>query len=285
MRGDYMNQNEDLSENLNYNTPELPVLTSEERLSELPAYRELMHWHNDFEFVLVTDGIMDFDINGEIVHIKSGQGIFVNSGRLHYGFSEARKEVIFKLIIISSEIIRNSFNEQTFESISSRNNVNYFLFHKNMLIWSMLEQIYNINKKHDFNYILELQSEFCLLVKELSLLCTDKNKNDSEEMAIMKQMLYFIQRNFSEKISVSDIASSAMVCRNKCFRLFQKIMQMTPQQYLMQYRVNQSIEMMKNQICMADIAQSCGFSSQSHYIKVFRNLYGVTPKQYIKNII
>ena len=60
---------------------------------------------------------------------------------------------------------------------------------------------------------------------------------------------------------------------------------MTPQQYLTQYRINQSIEMMKNEkISMADIAQSCGFCSQSHYTKAFKSLYGITPKQFQKNI-
>ncbi|MBO7472928.1 MAG: hypothetical protein J6U00_02830 [Ruminococcus sp.] len=51
-----MNRNEDLSENLNYTTPELPILTSDEHLSELPTFRELMHWHDDYKFILVTKG-------------------------------------------------------------------------------------------------------------------------------------------------------------------------------------------------------------------------------------
>lgn len=49
-----MNRNKDLSENIVYPVANIPVLTSEnERLSELPTYRELIHWHNDFEFINV----------------------------------------------------------------------------------------------------------------------------------------------------------------------------------------------------------------------------------------
>ena len=57
-----MNRNEDLSENVNYTSKELPVLTSDEHLSELATYRELMHWHPDYEFLLIKDGVMDLGV-------------------------------------------------------------------------------------------------------------------------------------------------------------------------------------------------------------------------------
>lgn len=80
-----MNRNKDLSENVNYTSKDLPVLTSHEHLSELAAFRELMHWHPDYEFLLVKDGILDFDVKGKILHIKPNQGLFVNSERMHFG--------------------------------------------------------------------------------------------------------------------------------------------------------------------------------------------------------
>lgn len=57
-----MNRNDDLSENVNYTTNELPVLTSDEHLSELATYRVLMHWHPDYEFLLIKDGVLDFEV-------------------------------------------------------------------------------------------------------------------------------------------------------------------------------------------------------------------------------
>ncbi|MBP0961390.1 MAG: AraC family transcriptional regulator [Oscillospiraceae bacterium] len=278
-----MNRNEDLSENLNYTVPELPVLTSDEHLSELPTFRELMHWHDDFEFILVTRGVLDFDVNGEILHIRQNEGLFVNSGRLHYGYSENKEEVLFELVIVSPDLIRNVYNTGTLDAISSTGNVNYLLFHRNKLLWSLLDRMHIINMRRDDNYQLELQSETCLLVKELYSLCGDTVHNESEGMAVMKQMLNFINEHYPEKITVSDIASSAMICRNQCFKLFQQLMKMTPQQYLTQYRISKSIELMETVKGFADIASSCGFCSQSHYIKVFRQLYGMTPKQYYTN--
>lgn len=279
-----MNRNEDLSENLSYTSPELPILTSFEDMSDLPTRRELIHWHDDFEFILVTLGSIDFYVNGKTIHLKQNQGIFINSGRLHYGFTESMDDVNFKLVIISPELARNAYNSRIIEDLNSTHNADYLRFHSNRLIWSVLDQICNINKKHEENYLLELQSEICLLIKELSALCTDTDRNESSDVAAIKKMLYFLQEHFSEKISVADIAAAGFISRNQCFKLFQQTMHMTPQQYLMQYRIDKSIDMMRAGISIAETAHSCGFCSQSHYTKAFKVLYGMTPKQYLVNM-
>ena len=279
-----MNRNEDLSENLSYTSPELPILTSFEDMSDLPTRRELIHWHDDFEFILVTLGCIDFYVNGKTIHLKQNQGIFINSGRLHYGFTESMDDVNFKLVIISPELARNTYNSRIIEDLNSTRNADYLRFHSNRLIWSVLDQICNINKKQEENYVLELQSEICLLIKELSALCTDTDRNESSDVAAIKKMLYFLQEHFSEKISVADIAAAGLISRNQCFKLFQQTMQMTPQQYLMQYRIDKSIDMMRSGMSIVETAHSCGFCSQSHYTKAFKVLYGMTPKQYLVNM-
>ncbi|MBO7472929.1 MAG: hypothetical protein J6U00_02835 [Ruminococcus sp.] len=65
---------------------------------------------------------MDFDVNGEILHIKQNEVLFVNSGRLHFGYSEKKEEVLFELVIVSPELIRNEFNTAALDAVSSQSN-------------------------------------------------------------------------------------------------------------------------------------------------------------------
>ncbi|HRR77089.1 MAG TPA: AraC family transcriptional regulator [Ruminococcus sp.] len=277
-----MNRNDDYSENVNYTSKGLPILTSDEHLSELATYRELMHWHPDYEFLLVKDGVLDFDVNGEILHIKPNQGLFVNSERMHFGYSEKKKEVLFELVIISPDMIRNAFNSDVLDQLNSPENADYLIFHSNMLIWSLLKRIFLVEQKHEKDYQLVLQSEICLLVKELLSLCTKSRGQQSKELSLVKKMIHFIQEHYVDKISVADIAASAMINRNQCFQLFQETMRVSPQQYLEQYRINMSIELMSQKDNFADIAQACGFCSQSYYTKVFKEYYRMTPLQFKK---
>ena len=277
-----MNRNDDYSENVNYTSKGLPILTSDEHLSELATYRELMHWHPDYEFLLVKDGILDFDVNGKILHIKPNQGLFVNSERMHFGYSEEKKEVLFELVIISPKMIRNTINSNILDRLSNTSNADYLIFHSNMLIWSLLKRIFLVDQKHEKDYQLELQSEICLLVKELSSLCTERSEQEPKELSLVKKMIHFIQEHYTDKISVADIAASAMINRNQCFQLFQKTMQISPQQYLEQYRISKSIDMIREKDNIAEIAQACGFCSQSYYTKVFKEYYRMTPLQFKK---
>lgn len=57
-------------------------------LSQYPEYRAPSHWHDDIEFICVLSGGMKYNVNGEIVNLKKGEGIFVNSGQMHSGFSD-----------------------------------------------------------------------------------------------------------------------------------------------------------------------------------------------------
>lgn len=276
-----MNRNKDLSENIVYPVADIPVLTSEnERLSELPTYRELIHWHNDFEFIMVKEGTMDFSVNESVLHIRSGQGLFVNSNRLHFGYSEARQEVLFDMVIISADMIQTRFNEREIDKLTDIHNTDYCFFYKNSHIWTALQQIISENREHKPFYGLSVQSLLCSVICELCLRVTDREYDESENISILRDILGYIHLHYAEKILISDITDNIFVSRNRCFYIFRKFMQMTPQQYITMYRLSKSTELLKMNMPVSEISKKCGYSTQSHFIKSFHEIYGVTPKQY-----
>ena len=93
----------DLSERLHYNVADFPLYTKEDELRRY-GYEALCHWHPDLEFIYIKKGIMDYFINGQTVRLTQGQGIFVNSERLHYGFSKEHYECTFIALVIHPRI-------------------------------------------------------------------------------------------------------------------------------------------------------------------------------------
>jgi AraC family transcriptional regulator len=60
----------------------------------------------------------------------------------------------------------------------------------------------------------------------------------------------------------------------------------TPHQYLLQLRIEKAQSLMKDQFLrIIDIAESCGFASQSQFSRVFRQVIGVTPRQYRRDTV
>ena len=68
----------DLSERIYYNQPDLPLYTRNDALSRFD-FSMACHWHRDLEFVHALTGSMKYFVNGAIVDIPTGDGLFVNS--------------------------------------------------------------------------------------------------------------------------------------------------------------------------------------------------------------
>lgn len=70
---------------LTYGTPDYPIAFFDDDLSRVAVPP---HWHDEFEIVIVTKGIVHAQIAGSRFALTAGEGYFVNTGILH---SEALK--------------------------------------------------------------------------------------------------------------------------------------------------------------------------------------------------
>ena len=67
------NLNLDLSENVSYNIPSFPVYIKKEQLSSYPDFCAVSHWHDDLEFVLILEGQMSYEVNGQHISLSAGE--------------------------------------------------------------------------------------------------------------------------------------------------------------------------------------------------------------------
>ena len=75
------------------------------QLSRYPDFRAVSHWHDDLEFILILEGQMFYDVNGQKISLQAGEGIFVNSRCFHYGYSDAHTECLFICILLSPQLL------------------------------------------------------------------------------------------------------------------------------------------------------------------------------------
>lgn len=103
----------------------------------------------------------------------------------------------------------------------------------------------------------------------------------NNDLTIMKNMVGFIQKYYTRKICLSDIAASGAVGQSKCFKLFAKYFGQTPNVYLTQYRLDKSIELLcDTSMSITEIALSVGFNGASYYAETFRRWFGKSPTEF-----
>ena len=91
----------------------------------------------------------------------------------------------------------------------------------------------------------------------------------------------YLQKNYDVGISLDEIADYIGLSRSECCRYFKRKSGQTISDYLRQYRIHKSLDLLiETDDPISQIAQNCGFSNQSYYTKEFRKQTGITPKQY-----
>jgi AraC family transcriptional regulator len=101
----------------------------------------------------------------------------------------------------------------------------------------------------------------------------------------LRQVLDYIRSNLSQDLSIIDLAQVAGMSPYYFLRLFKKSMHATPRQYIIQMRIDRSKELLRSkELSIADVALECGFSGQSHFTNVFRQLSGITPRAYQRSL-
>ncbi len=91
----------------------------------------------------------------------------------------------------------------------------------------------------------------------------------------------FVQFNYSQDISIDDIAKAVGVSRSHLYRVFINSVGQSPIDYLTGYRISEACYLLKNsQLSIAEIAISVGFFDQFYFSRVFKKAKGVPPSKY-----
>lgn len=280
---------DDRSENVRYDYADYPIYIRRALLSKYPDHAALSHWHDEIEFIAVLSGEMQYSVNGEIVTITKDEGIFVNTRQLHFGFSAEKRECDFICILLHPLLLCATYAYE-------RDFVLPVLYNRSAahrklspdIAWqkAILENIKAMYfAKGEQSAVLKIQNLFSGIWIQLYDHIPEKDpcQHPSAAFSVLKNMIGFIQQNYTTKMTLADIAASGAVGQSKCCKLFSKYVGKTPNHYLTQYRLDKSTFLLKNtDMNVTEIAAAVGFNGRSYYAEAFRKWYGKSPTEYRK---
>lgn len=99
----------------------------------------------------------------------------------------------------------------------------------------------------------------------------------------VRKAVEFIQNNYADPVRVQDIADYVGVNRSYLYTLFQENMQMSPKEYLTNFRITRAGELLQiTDLSVETVAMSCGYQDALGFSKIFKSKKGVTPSVYRK---
>ena len=154
---------------------------------------------------------------------------------------------------------------------------------------NVLEQIRKIQRlSADKAEASELKIQIALM--EIWLLIYEHVEPGSEEQSghdrdteRIRCIMAYIQEHYAEKITLEELAEQIHLCRSESCRLFKRYMNASIFDYLLDYRVERSLPLLRDdRLDVTQIAGMTGFSNPAYFAKIFRRKMGCTPFQYRK---
>jgi AraC-like DNA-binding protein len=250
-----------------------------EKCKKAHSYGPAIRDHYLIHFVLEGSGI--FYVNGKSYRIKENQGFLICPNIVTYyeadkeepwvytwiGFKGIKAEKYLKLANLDQENPVFECTEVAF----------------------VQECFENMRKSIELKYGRELRLQG-LLIMFLSELIEEAEKNviissNYKEMYI-KKSLQFVEANYSSKISISEMAKGVGLNKNYFSTFFRENIGVTPQQYIIKYRINKACELMSNQgLTIGDISRSVGYNDTLGFSKIFKKEKGISPLKYRQRML
>ena len=122
-----------------------------------------------------------------------------------------------------------------------------------------------------------------MLLQEQSVVVPGSPTNRASQRhcsAPVQRALGLIEAGVGQSITVNELAQRSGISRRELLRLFRKELNNTPSRILNQRRLDRARSLILNTgLPMTTIADSVGFSSQSHLTSSYRIEFGITPAQ------
>ena len=248
-------------------TPEYFISTGS--LSEsMPS----MHYHPSYEIYYLEAGNREYFVEDKYFSVTAGTFVLIPKHQFHrtggsYGLRT--------LIGFTDEFLKKTYTDSAIASMLK-------CFENTLLIPEESKQkmfkslLTSISKSRN-------QTEFALylgvLLNELSL-CKAETSYDAQK----SEIITYINENYAKIHSIDQIAQHFFISKYHLCHTFKKAMGMTVIDYLNRIKIKNACNIIAStNKDFLEISQICGFNSSAYFSKVFKDITGVSPREYKQN--
>ncbi len=228
-------------------------------------------------YIIEGEGL--FFMKDRVYHLKAGDGFFIPPNTDNNYYPLENNPWVYRWVGING-----SKAKELLASCGFTNGNYIFNYTKDNRINNHFESIYkSCSNNNLFDALGHLYQALSILMTEHSNSSLEYNSHSNSYIA---KSLEFIEKNYSKNISVSDIASYLNIDRSHFYKIFKLSMMTTPQQYIIEYKLKKSCDLIrKSSYSINEISSLVGFSSQSYFSKLFKKNMNLTPIEYKKLFI
>jgi len=244
----------------------LEALSARNHNTPFPA-----HFHPTFNITLVYDGVFNTKLQDRLVLAPSGTILITNPHEIHANPFTRDGNVSFFTFYVSRDFMEycNNGHPVYFEQ-KTIDDTRLFM---DMHLLSV-----QLSSNSDFRQLEnELRTTFATLATQYGL---NRALEDGKKRILFDELL---TGDHFEKFSLADAAKSFGIDKYKFLRLFKDETGLTPNNYFIYRRIEQSKAMLAEGKDLLSVAIDLGFYDAAHYANHFKKFTGVSPMNYTSN--
>ena len=227
---------------------------------------------NHDSLAFVTSGTLSYEKQGKITKIRQGEVAYIAKGSVDRSQAADGDAVSYLAVNFNFDPAFPG-GKLPFQTVCSvRHPYRYEKLFRNALA--------------EYNLRLPGSRMICsgILCQIIGLLCNDLSfdKVNDKTAKKMELALDYFNRNFSRSdLKISESASAAGMSEKHFRRLFSKLYQKNPHEFLRELRLNHAeLLLLHTEKAISDIADLCGFSDVYSFSHCFKQHFGASPRQY-----
>ena len=249
-----------------------------------------VHWHEDVEILYYKKGGGYVYVDGEIIEPQAGDVIIVNPMEIHSilwgdNLFEYTYSIVSPKMFASSDV---DIFSKIWDAWVKKEHLFTHCIRGDDEVRDLIESIIKEKEEKNVGYEMMIKGKLHILLGILMRryeVAESKKANSSQvyRSERIKDVFRFVEDNYSAPISSKTLADKYGVCEEHFCRLFRKITQMSPKEYITKYRIMKAEQLLiSTNIGMTEISEKVGFVDANYFSRVFKKINGLSPMKFRK---
>ncbi len=246
----------------------------------------LAHWHKEIELIYVRSGSCNLNITDQTFTAHAGDLVVCESGVIHYSNSRNMDNSL-DFIIFDTSILGSLFHNPHFEHplITREQLETYGLSSQlDQLIHIVSSELEAKGPYYQEIVISSLQTFWFLLKRHHPRTRTSSlpDNRRSRTLADLQSLLSYIDEHYADNLTLEFAAERMNFSHTYFSKMFKRLMGINFVTYLNMVRVEHAAhELRHTEKKFTDIALNCGFNNIRTFNRVFKEITGCTPSDFL----
>ena len=150
-----------------------------------------------------------------------------------------------------------------------------------MLMEDLFHRCSGIIRTKDKLCIHRASSLLCEMINELYFSSSAEDKGKKDKCGDLSEAMEYIHRNYSEDITLEELAGLAGVGREYFCTIFRRKTGMRPFEYIAMIRIREAKKLLSyTELPVAEIGRKVGYADKSYFGHVFKRYSGMSPTSF-----